>query len=174
MAAIELDLKTATELFIAEFSVFEKHFVGAALRSLSSDMAFVGHAEKLLNLEARLTLLKRMAIVRQVDPELILQLEDVQLRAANLREKRDELSQVLDLLAAHKCAPRLDRPLHPQDDIDLDGGFVPRPHRAWVPTVGEIDECRKVTSKLQATLGSIAAQFSGCREVSSSATTASS
>ncbi|HEY2464390.1 MAG TPA: hypothetical protein VGI32_10030 [Steroidobacteraceae bacterium] len=158
MATIELDLKTAIELFVAEFSVFEKHFVGVALRSLSSDMSFVGHAERLLDLEARLTLLKRMAIVRRVDPELIVQLEDVQLRAANLREKRDELSQVLDLLAADKRASRVNRNRTAQDDCDFDG-IVPRPHRAWVPTVGEIDECRKVTNRLQTKLGSIAAQF---------------
>lgn len=166
MATIELDLKTAIELFVAEFSVFEKHFVGVALRSLSSDLSFVGHAERLLDLEARLTLLKRMAIVRRVDAELIVQLEDVQLRAAHLREKRDELSQVLDLLAADKRASRLGHISRRQDDDDTAGGIVPRPRRAWVPTLGEIDECIRVTNRLQTELGSLAARFSGSAEIS--------
>src|SRR3979490_147136 len=44
-----------------------------------------------LDVEARLKLLRRMAFVRDLDRRLITQLDGVNLRAARLRDKRDEL-----------------------------------------------------------------------------------
>ena len=84
-------MKTAIEQFLAEFAAFETHFVGMVLRSLSNDSMFVEQTESLLDLEARLKLLKRMAFVRDLDRRLITQLDGVNLRAARLRDKRDEL-----------------------------------------------------------------------------------
>jgi hypothetical protein len=165
MATIELDLKIATELFVAEFSVFEKHFVGMALCSVSGDPSFAGYAEKLLDLEGRLTLLKRIAIAQQIDSALISQLEDVQIRARHLREKRDELAQVLEFLAAVDRGSRLDRNPPFENENYISDAIVPRRHRTWVPTVGELDECRRGTNRLQTNLGSIAAQLSGYREL---------
>jgi hypothetical protein len=166
MATIELDLIAATEHFVREFAVFEKHFVGLALRSLSNDASFVEHVELLLGLEGRLTLLKRMAIVQQMDPDLIAQLEDIQLRARSLLEKRDELAQALNLVAADKRGSLLPHP--PLEDApERNFAIARRPQRVWVPTMGEIDECRKGTNRLQSSLGSIATHLSSCRELRS-------
>jgi len=156
------ELKAAIELFIAEFSAFETRFVGMVLRSLSNDALFVAQTEKLLDLEARLNLLRRMAFVRNLDPCVIAQLDGVNLRAGNLRHKRDELSRNLGL-------------------IEMDGGTLPArstesthalaiagravPKSVWLPTIAEIEECRSGTSKLQAILRSIADQLDGHQDL---------
>ena len=152
-----VELKAAIELFIAEFSAFETHFVGMVLRSLSSDASFVAQTEKLLDLEARLELLRRMAFVRNLDPCVIAQLDDVKLRAGRLRHKRDELSRNLDLIemdggALH--AAQSDQSTHA---LATAGRAAPK--NMCLPTIAEIDECRSGTSKLQAILRSIADQL---------------
>ena len=93
-----MQLKDAIGSFFVEFSKFETHSVGMALRSLSRDAVFVEHAERLLDLEARLKLLERMAFARGVPAALIAELETCLLRARKLREQRDEVAR--NLLAA--------------------------------------------------------------------------
>jgi hypothetical protein len=65
------------------------------MRSLSRDPVFVEHAEQLLDLEARLKLLERMAFVRGAPPSLIAELDACLLRARKLREQRDEVARSL-------------------------------------------------------------------------------
>ena len=122
-----LELKAAIDEFLAEFSAFETHFVGLILRSLSTDLLFVKQTEALLDLEARLKLLKRMAFVRNLDPYVIAQLDAVNLRAGRLREKRDELSRNLTL-------------------IEMDGG---KSHSGAARTVEDESMHRLVTAGLK-------------------------
>jgi hypothetical protein len=145
-----VDLKSEIDLFFSELSEIESHCVGQALRSMSADPAFVEQSERILDHDARFTLLKRMASVRKVSPEVLSQLEGADLRAAELREKRDELARTLSSIS---------------NDADLRGGSagLRRPHRrnsidVWIPTLGEIETCRAKTAKLQATLQAITRQ----------------
>ena len=152
-----MELKDAIELFIAEFSALETHFVGMVLRSLSNDALFVAQTEKLLDLEARLKLLERMAFVRNLDPCVIGQLDDVSLRARRLRHKRDELSRNLGLIEMDGGT------LHAARSAGSIGALATGGRAAfknmWLPTIAEIDECKSGTSKLQAILRSIAEQL---------------
>jgi len=157
-----LELKAAVDLFLTEFSAFETHFVGMALRSLSNDLLFVKQTETLLDLEARLKLLKRMAFVRNLDPSVIAQLDAVNLRAGRLREKRDELSRQLGLIdmgdgGSHSGAAR-----GIEDESQLATAGL---KDVWLPTKAEIDECRNGTTMLQATLRAIAEQVDGRRHL---------
>lgn len=87
-----MQLKTTIGAFFVEFSKFEILFVGMALRALSKDAVFVEQAEKLLDLEARLKLLERMAFVRDVSPSLIAELDVLLVRARKLCAERDEVA----------------------------------------------------------------------------------
>src|SRR5208283_2974968 len=127
-----------------------------ALRSLSNDL-FVKQAEALLDLEARLKLLKRMAFVRNLDPCVIAQLDAVNLRAGRLRKQRDELSRHLGLIEmdggkSHSEAARSveDRSMRELATAGLKA--------MWLPTKAEIDEYRNETTMLQSTLRAIAKQ----------------
>ena len=133
-----MDLKSEIDLFFAEFSHVESHGLGAALRSMSADRAFVEQSEKILDHDSRFTLLKRMACVRNVSPDLLCELEDADLRAAQLREKRDELARTLG---------------------SIDGAPPSRAARdVWIPTRAEIESCRTSTARLQRTLQAITRQ----------------
>ena len=90
-----MQIKDAIGSFFVEFSKFETHSVGMALRSLSRDSVFVQHAEQLLDFEARLKLLERMAFARGVPPVLMAELEACLLLARKLREHRDEVAHTL-------------------------------------------------------------------------------
>jgi hypothetical protein len=90
-----VQLKAAIGTFFVEFSKFETQFVGMALRSLSKDSMFVEHAETLLDLEARLKLLERLAFARDIPPALIGELEVLLLRARKLHELRQGVARNL-------------------------------------------------------------------------------
>jgi hypothetical protein len=88
-----MQLKASIGAFFVEFSKFEVLFVGMALRSLSQDAVFVEQAEKLLDLEARLKLLERMAFARAISPSLIAELDALLIRARRLCAERDEVAR---------------------------------------------------------------------------------
>ena len=156
-----MERNAATALFIAEFAAFETHFVRSALQSLSNDTSLVETAEKILDLEARLQLLRRMAFVRNLDSDLIIQLEEVTLQAARLREMRD--------LARRTTQPDTDcNPDSSPAPSGLDD-LMARAERAeqpalWPPSLAEIGECRSATTHLQNTLRSIAERAAGVRQ----------
>jgi hypothetical protein len=87
--------KAAIGSFFEEFARFETLSVSAALRSLSKDPASVAEAENLLDFEARLKLLERMAFARGVPPALMMDLEALLMRARKLHESRDEVARNL-------------------------------------------------------------------------------
>jgi hypothetical protein len=85
--------KAAIGSFFDEFSKFETLSIGTALRSLSQDSLSVDHAEELLDFEARLKLLERMAFARDIPSSLMMELEAVFLRARKLHDLREELAR---------------------------------------------------------------------------------
>jgi hypothetical protein len=144
-----MDLKQEIDLFFSEFSAVESQCVGEALRSMAPDQAFVERSEKMLDHHARFTLLKRMASVRNVSVEALTALEAADLRAAELREKRDALTHTLSSLTKPQpdSAPAARR-LGKRTTIEV-----------WVPTIDEIERCRTSTAKLQATLQAFTRQI---------------
>jgi hypothetical protein len=93
-------LKAAIGSFFVEFSKFEIQSVGTALRSLSKDVEFVEHAESLLEFDARLKLLERMAFARGVPSAVMQELEGVFDRARKLRELAANLTAASMLMPA--------------------------------------------------------------------------
>ena len=106
-----MQLKTAVGAFFVEFSSFETHSVGMALRSLSKDAVFVQQTERLLDLEGRLTLLNRMALARGISPIVMAELDACLLRARKLRDQRDEVARNMMNLEGSGSAPRAPKPL---------------------------------------------------------------
>ena len=105
---ISVQLKAAIGAFFIEFSKFETQFIGMALRSLSKDSVFVEHAEKLLDFEARLKLLERMAFARDIPPSLMAELEALLLRARKLYDVRQDVARNLATMESdgrHQAAP---------------------------------------------------------------------
>jgi len=130
-----VDLKSEIDRFVTEFSEVESQCVGEALRSLAADRAFVEQSEKILDHHARFTLLRRMASVRNLSPEVLSELDGADVRAAELREKRDALARTLSSIDNDRLAA----------DV-------------WIPTIAEIEKCRVSTATLQATLRAITRQ----------------
>ena len=145
-----LGLMEGMNEFIAEFAAFETHFVGLLLRSLSNDELFAEQTEALLDLEARLKLLKRMAFVRRLDTSMIAQLDDVQRRAGKLRVRRDQLRRMLPVF--EEATSKLDE----GESMALSTSEL---EPMELPTLQEVNECRSGTLNLEATLRSIAERF---------------
>jgi hypothetical protein len=93
-------LKAAIGSFFVEFSKFEMQSVGTALRSLSKDVEFAEHAESLLEFDARLKLLERMAFARGVPSAVMQELAGVFDRARKLRELAANLTTASLLMPA--------------------------------------------------------------------------
>jgi hypothetical protein len=93
-----MQIKAAIGSFFVEFSKFEMNVVGLALRALSKDPVFVEQVEKLLGLEARLTLLERMAFARSIPGKLMTELAELLSRTRRLRDQRDDMARALTVL----------------------------------------------------------------------------
>jgi hypothetical protein len=106
-----VQLKAAIDNFFLEFSKFEISAIGTTLRALSQDAAYVEQTEKLLDLEARLTLLLRLSAARGVPSSLSDALEAIVSRARILRAQRDEIAQ--HVMAAGKSLNKPDRAAAP-------------------------------------------------------------
>jgi hypothetical protein len=146
-----VDLKSEIDRFVTEFSEVESDGVGEALRSLSADPEFVARSEKILNHHARFTLLRRMASVRNLAPEVLSELAGADVRAADLREKRDALARTLSSIdGAHCHGDPVQRRASRRAATDV-----------WIPTIAEIEKCRTSTATLQATLRAITRQVGG-------------
>ena len=88
-----MQLKANIGAFFVEFSKFETSAVGAALRALSKDAVFVEQAARLLDLEARLKLLERMAFAKGVGASLMAEIDAALARARRLSTERDEVAR---------------------------------------------------------------------------------
>src|SRR6266513_2599737 len=89
--AAERELMTALGEFLSAFTIFEAHFVSNALTILSDDAPLVSHLGKLLTLEHKLVLLKRMAAERGIKGVLLADLDMARRRAKKLLELRNEI-----------------------------------------------------------------------------------
>lgn len=154
---MDTELKDAIGAFFVEFSKFEMHSVGMALRSLSKDSVFVVHAEQLLDLEARLKLLERMAFARGVPPAIMAELEACLMLARKLREHRDEVARNLSTAAApsaHPLAGAADkRRASRRRNADL--VRLAGLESLWAPDVARVHEFAEEAAELQETLGAL-------------------
>ena len=154
------DLKVAIELFLAELSAFETRFLGMVLQSLSNDSSFVGQTQALLDVGSRLTLLRRMAHVRNLNPYIIAQLDAIDLRARRLLGKRDEFRRILSRMATDDGKSASAFADCPQEERR--SGWAAAQLSVRFPTEMEIDEYRNEATELQATVRAIAEQVDGC------------
>jgi len=155
-----MPFKDAVGAFFVEFTKFDTQSVGMALRALSRDALFVDHAERLLDFEARLKLLERMAFARQIPTTLLAELEACLLRARQLHTQRDEV--------ARNLSPERDR-TRPSSS----GGIKPRPktrrnadlsrlaelENMFMPAVERIEEYTKEAVQLQQIMAGITNQL---------------
>lgn len=149
-----MQLKDAIGSFFVEFSKFETHSVGMALRSLSRDAVFVEHAEKLLDLEARLKLLERMAFARDVPAGLIAELEACLLRARKLRDQRDEVARNLVAAESDNTKPLPGAANKPRSSRRRNADFsrLAELEHLWVPAIARVQEYADDATGLQETL----------------------
>ena len=148
-----MSLGDAIYQFFQEFNRFETQSVGMAFRSLSSDQALIDRAQSHLPLNARLTLLRRLAMARDPNAGAVSQLDAVIKASEHLVKKKDELSRnaVAEYVGASRKALAHN---------ELQAGKVPAPLRVWVPTSMEIEDCNVEMNKLQLTLHAVSQHFS--------------
>ncbi len=149
-----MQLKDAIGSFFVEFSKFETHSVDMALRSLSRDAVFVEHAEQLLDLDARLKLLERMAFARGVPAALITELEACLLRVRKLREQRDEVARSLISVESGNAKPlpgAVSR-LRPSRRRNADFSRLAELENLWVPTIAQVQDYTDEAMALQEAL----------------------
>ena len=111
-----MTLPDAIEHFLQEFAFVENRFVPTALGALTNDQTFIDRAQRRLDLPARLTLLKRMAMVRDANSSSIALIEGVIEKTLRLQEKREQLARSSEVVAR-------------------DGGY-------WFPTASELHSVR--------------------------------
>jgi hypothetical protein len=133
--------------FFREFAVFDNQYVGMALRSLSTDPRSLETAERHLQLSARLTLLKRMAMARVADSPCVAELDGIIQKTARLQDKHEALTR--NLAAVEGVA-------HGTMKLATKKSTSPSNRRMWLPTTQEIIDCNEETIELQQRLQSIA------------------
>ncbi len=157
-----MQLKDAIGSFLVEFSKFEIQSVGMALRALSKDPVFVEHAEQLLDLEARLKLLERLAFARGVPPHLIAELEACLLHARKLLEHHTDVRRNMAVSAGgtgkglgSSAKFRMSR------RQNADFSTLARLENLWTPAAEQIQEYTREAVELQETLRDITERLDG-------------
>jgi hypothetical protein len=84
----------AASKFFDQFSRLESVF-SAALSALADDAGFVAAAERLLEFDSRLTLLKRLGFVRGIPSALKVELDEALSRAEKIFESRRDLNETI-------------------------------------------------------------------------------
>ena len=159
----QMQLKDAIGSFLVEFSKFEIQSVGMALRALSKDPVFVEHAEQLLDLEARLKLLERLAFARGVPAHLIAELEACLLHARKLLEHHDDVRRkmtVADMGGARK-GPVSAAKFRMSRRQNADFSTLAKLENLWVPAAEQIQEYTREAVELQETLRDITERLDG-------------
>lgn len=157
-----MQLKDAIGSFLVEFSRFEIHSVGMALRALSKDPVFVEHAEQLLDLDGRLKLLERMAFARGASAGLIAELEGCLLRARHLHEHYDEVQR--KLTRTDLDDPRPSRSLSRRSRSrrqNADTSTLERIEHLWVPDLEQVREYTAEAVELREALRIITEKLAG-------------
>ena len=157
-----MQIKEAIGSFFVEFTKFETNCMGMALRSLSRDPVFVTHAEQLLDFEARLKLLERMAFAREVPAGLVAELETCLLRARHLRDQRDEVARNLmtDADGVHSLPAGIGKP-RARWRRNADFSRLAELENLWVPAVERVQEYTTEALELQETLRLITQKLEG-------------
>ncbi len=152
-----MDLKTAIGKFFLEYSKFEMHSVGLALRALSKDEVFVAHAEQLLDLEARLRLIERLAFARGIPAGPIAELETCLLRARKLKENRDEVTRSLAAMDLHGVTPGrgASRKTPASRRLNADFSRPTEMDNLWMPALARVEEHALESIDLQRAFGDI-------------------
>ena len=149
-----MQLKAAINSFFVECSKLEAPVLGVALRSLSKDAQFVEQAERLLDVEARYTLLTRLGAARGIPSGVMQRLTATVSRARKLRERRDQIARNL-MEAERKPA----QSSFGHERLPGDGAspyaHLSGLHAAWLPGVAQIDAYTAEAVELQQALGSI-------------------
>jgi hypothetical protein len=151
-----VQINEAIGSFFVEFSKLETRSVGMALRSLSRDALFVEHAEQLLDLDARLKLLERMAFVRGVPAALMAELEGCLLLARGLSEHREEVARNLaspDSKGARAAVGAGNTGMLRRRNADL--SRLAELETLFMPDVGRIQGYTREAIALQATLNAL-------------------
>jgi hypothetical protein len=157
-----VQLKAAISCFFSEFSKFETQFVGMALRSLSKDSFFAEQAEKLLDFEARLKLLERMACARGVSPSVLAELGAQLSRARMLHEQLQAVARNLaagdedDIKPYRGGVGGRAKPAQPRS---ADYARLAELNRSWMPDVGKIQKYTTEAIELQEALHAISDNF---------------
>jgi hypothetical protein len=128
-----MTLPDAIEHFLQELAFVENRFVPSAMRALTDDQTFIDRAKRSLELPALLTLLKRMAMVRDANSSSIALIESVIKKTSRLQEKRARFARISDGDAAR--------------GMQLE------------PTPTEVQECQLETLAVQRTLECVADRF---------------
>ncbi len=151
-------LTAAIDSFFQEFSKFEMPVMGTALRSLSKDAMFVEQAEKLLDLEARLTLLLRLSAARAVPSALAERLERIVSRARVLRAQRDTIAHHLRATRNEQRKPKSAAPPQIRVTRNRKSTYVrlAESHEVLLPTVAQIQAYADEAVELQDALSRIA------------------
>lgn len=152
-----MQLKAAINTFFVECSKLEKPVLGVALRSLSKDAQFVEQAERLLDVEARYTLLTRLGAARGIPSGVMQRLTTTVSRARKLRERRDQIAR--NLMAAENepaaASPNFGSRQKIPGSRGSEYAHLSDLHTAWLPGVAQIDAYTAEAVELQQALGSI-------------------
>jgi hypothetical protein len=157
-----VQLKAAIGSFFFEFSKFETQFVGMALRSLSKDSVFAEQAEKLLDFDARLKLLERMAFARGMSSGVVAELGARLSRARILHEQRNEVARNLAAIEENDVKPPMGdagNRAKPAQRRSADSARLAELERLWMPDVGRIQKYTIEAIELQEALRAISKDF---------------
>jgi hypothetical protein len=149
-------LATLIAHFRREFETFDERCVNAALGSLTADAALLDQAQRRLGLHARLTLIKRLAMIRADEASLEL-LDRLIERSIGLLQKYNELTR-------YSFASTQDR-----SKVSPSLAKIERPEtrRVWLPTMIEIYDSIEEARNLQRTLQAFVEQQTGVATVMS-------
>jgi hypothetical protein len=151
-----MPLDAALGTFMAELNRFEEEGLRSALQSLSRDATFAERTEQLLGIEARLTLVERLAAGRVLASEFTASLLALLSRARRLLGVRDAIAQVPPDLAANGLDTA---PLIVHRRSDSPPGRPGEPEALWVPGVPQLQAYAREATQLNASLCAMAAQL---------------
>jgi len=143
-----MSLEAAITQFLQEFVIFEGRSVNTVLASLAADATLLEPAQRRLGLDARLTLIKRLAMARADKASLML--------LDRVIEKSTGLQQKFHALTRHGFANPRDTSNVAQPTPKIERQ---RAHRVWMPTLIEINDSIEEAGNLQRLLGTFVGHY---------------
>ena len=150
------NVEAAVAEFYYEFAAFEDDSLGAALRSLSDDAVFVRQSKDLLECDARLDLLRRLALASRVPAPLSSELDAILREAKRLSERRSEL--------LHAVWPGVGiEPLEANFDGETSGPTSSRARFVRMQFIPQLDTYAEQARDLKRALGDLAVRMDAHR-----------